>query len=759
MKWWRAEKNCRVAADDTDDYTRRTRALDRLGILLGARVRRDVDLAPYTTYKVGGPASLFVTARNIDDLHAVSSALREQRVPLLVIGRGSNLLVSDDGFEGLALVLGEFAEEIVLPQAPAVPRVVAGGAVPLPVLARQCAARGLTGFEWGVGVPGSVGGAVRMNAGGHGSDIASSIEVAKIFHLGKGIVANVKASDLGLRFRGSDLGPELVVLSATFALSWGDKAASEAEMAEIVRWRREHQPGGQNAGSVFVNPEPGGGSSGAIIDRLGLRGFRIGSAEVSSKHANFIQCDPDGSADDVVAVMTHVRGRVRDELGIDLRSEVRLVGFDPQVAEAAGAARDDWRADARGVTTALDRVFGPLAGDETLSVVTIAPPLPDDAVAELAELFAPTGEIARPTSTMSSSAAPDSTPTSESSGATPSDSPSDSPTSATPGDTPVAPVVDISAAVTTTSAPRGPVVIDDTALRLPHERTEGSAAITVDDESRSGSVTIDPTSPFADPRTGVVDDDSLAAVIVDDRLTRRRLPRWLRVRRVSPLVALGIFIVLLSLTLVVLASPIFAVRRIEVTGLTYTDAVLLESVKESLNGASVFTADLDSAKRRLEGDPWVRSARLAWYLPDRVVIEIDERTPVAWFVGVDNRSRVLDREGRVLQVLEGQPTQFLKIEGVGPNLAAGTVTTPVYTGAAQLATSLPPDIAQRVKHLNVDGPEQLGMTLKTGTVVKLGAPVDLRYKLVIVATVLAQQDPKFIVSIDVSSGQAVVQNA
>ena len=754
-----------MAADDTDDYTRRTRALDRLGILLGARVRRDVDLAPYTTYKVGGPASLFVTARNIDDLHAVSSALREQRVPLLVIGRGSNLLVSDDGFEGLALVLGEFAEEIVLPQAPAVPRVVAGGAVPLPVLARQCAARGLTGFEWGVGVPGSVGGAVRMNAGGHGSDIASSIEVAKIFHLGKGIVANVKASDLGLRFRGSDLGPEHVVLSATFALSWGDKTASEAEMAEIVRWRREHQPGGQNAGSVFVNPEPGGGSSGAIIDRLGLRGFRIGSAEVSPKHANFIQCDPDGSADDVVAVMTHVRNRVRDELDIDLRSEVRLVGFAPQVAEAAGAARDDGRAssratnggapEARGVTTGLDRVFGPLAGDETLSVVTIAPPLPDDAVAELAELFAPTGEIARPTSTKSSSAARDSTPTSESSGVTPSDSSS----SATPGDTPVAPVVDISAAVSTPSAPRGPVVIDDTALRLPHERTEGSAAIVIDDELRSGSVTIDPTSPFADPRTGVVDDDSLAAVIVDDRLTRRRLPRWLRLRRVSPLVALGIFIVLLSLTLVVLASPIFAVRRIEVTGLTYTDAVLLESVKESLNGASVFTADLDSAKRRLEGDPWVRSARLAWYLPDRVVIEIDERTPVAWFVGVDNRSRVLDREGRVLQVLEGQPTQFLKIEGVGPNLAAGTVTTPVYTGAAQLATSLPPEIAQRVKHLNVDGPEQLGMTLKTGTVVKLGAPVDLRYKLVIVATVLAQQDPKFIVSIDVSSGQAVVQNA
>ena len=227
-------------ADDTDSYARETRALDRLGILLGARVQRDVKLAAYTTYKVGGPASLLVKARSIDDLHAVSNALREKRVPLLVIGRGSNLLVADEGFAGLVVVLGEFAEQIIWPQQPAVPRVVAGGAVALPVLARQSAARGLTGFEWGVGVPGSVGGGVRMNAGGHGSDMAASLESIKIFHLLKGIVANVAAKDMGLRFRGSDLEPYHVVISASFALSWGDQQASEAEMAEIVRWRREH---------------------------------------------------------------------------------------------------------------------------------------------------------------------------------------------------------------------------------------------------------------------------------------------------------------------------------------------------------------------------------------------------------------------------------------------------------------------------------------------------------------------------------------
>ena len=729
-----------MATDDTDDYARRTRAIDRLGILLGPRARRDVDLAPYTTYKVGGPASILVTAHSIDDLHAVSNALREQKVPVLVVGRGSNLLVADEGFDGLVIVLGEFAQEITWPKRPAPSRVVAGGAVPLPVLARQCATHALTGFEWGVGVPGSVGGAVRINAGGHGSDIASSIESAKVFHLGKGIVANVKAADLGLRFRGSDLQPYHIVLSATFALSWGDQAASEQEMSEIVRWRREHQPGGQNAGSVFVNPEPGGGSAGAIIDRLGLRGLRIGTAEVSTKHANFIQCDEGGSAADVADLMADVRERVFNELGIDLRSEVRLVGFDEETAADAGAQTTGSFEATVGTTralTALDKVFGPLVTDDTLGTATIAPPLPDDAVSELRELFADTGAIARPDDDSGS-------------GETPS---SDTPSApSVSGDTPVADVVDISTASTmrdTAGADQtpSPIVIDDAEHLLPHERPEGSAAIT-----------LDPTSPFADASTGVPGAGGLADVIVDRRIGRQAWWKRLSRRRVSPLVAFAALIGVVSLVLVVLASPIFAVRDIEVSGATYTDPSLLESVEDSIRGASVFTADLDGAQRRLEGDPWVQRARLNWYLPDRVVIEIDERTPVAWFVGVDNRARVLDADGRVLDVLDGQPTQFLKIEGVGPNLPAGTVPTLVYQAAAQLAISFPADIRKQLKHVVVNGPESLGFVLKTGTVVNLGAPVDIRNKLTIVTTVLARQDPEFIAGIDVSSGQPIIDN-
>ena len=707
-------------ADDTDSYARETRALDRLGILLGARVQRDVKLAAYTTYKVGGPASLLVKARSIDDLHAVSNALREKRVPLLVIGRGSNLLVADEGFAGLVVVLGDFAEQIIWPEQPAVPRVVAGGAVALPVLARQSAARGLTGFEWGVGVPGSVGGGVRMNAGGHGSDMAASLESIKIFHLLKGIVANVAAKDVGLRFRGSDLEPYHVVISASFALSWGDQQASEAEMAEIVRWRRERQPGGHNAGSVFVNPAPDGGSAGALIDGLGLRGLRIGTAEVSDKHANFIQVDPGGSADDVAELMALVRARVLSETGVDLHSEVRLVGFDPEVASNAGAqvggTSNNAPNDSSGGTR-LDALFGPLVSDDnTLSAVVISPPLPDEAVVELSELFADTGAITRP---------------------------DDTPSVADTSQTPVGEVVDISTAIQAREVQQAaagePVVIDDAQHLLPHERSEASTGV-------SGAV-----STFANTA-------ALGDVIVDDRIGRRtwwkRVPRL----RVSPLVGFGVLIAVFSLTLVILASPLFAVRQIDVTGVTYSDPALLGNVSDSLRGASVFTADLEGAQRRLEGDPWVRQARLNWYLPNRVVIEIEERRAVAWFVGVDNRARVLDIDGRVLEVLDGQPTQFMKIEGVGPNLPPGTVTTLVYQAAAQLANSLPADLLPQVRHVFVDGPEALGITLKKGTIITLGAPVDVRNKLTQVMVLLTQQDVSFIAAIDVSSGQPVIAN-
>jgi UDP-N-acetylmuramate dehydrogenase len=306
------------------------RAVDIAAEILGAAATRSEPLAPLTTYRVGGPAALFVRARSVGDLERVAAARRASGLPVLVVGRGSNLLVADGGFAGIAVAVAELAGGIDLPDDASEPVVTAGGGVALPVLARRSAAAGLSGLEWAVGVPGSVGGAVRMNAGGHGSDIAACLLDVDVFDLSapEPTVVTMAREAIGLRFRGSDLTDDHVVVSARLGVSRGDRAAAEATIAEIVRWRREHQPGGQNCGSVFVNPVPGEVSAGSLVDGLGLRGFRIGTAWVSEKHANFVQASEGGSAADVRAVIEAVRRRVAEATGFWLRSEVRLVGFD-----------------------------------------------------------------------------------------------------------------------------------------------------------------------------------------------------------------------------------------------------------------------------------------------------------------------------------------------------------------------------------------------------------------------------------------------
>lgn len=283
----------------------------------------DEPLAPHTTYRVGGPALVFATPRTLDELEVVGEVAHETGLSVLTIGRGSNLLVADAGFAGIVVSVSALGESIEFEGA----AVTAGGAVALPVLARRCVAAGRVGFEWAVGVPGSVGGAVRMNAGGHGSDMAASLLGAHVFDLRTADVAWLPVAALGLGFRSSDLCDHQVVIDARLQLSIGDAVTAEATLSEIVRWRREHQPGGQNAGSVFVNPIPGELPAAVLIDRLGLRGFRIGGAFVSDKHANFIQATDGATAADVRAVMEHVRAAVREASGYSLRSEVRLVGF------------------------------------------------------------------------------------------------------------------------------------------------------------------------------------------------------------------------------------------------------------------------------------------------------------------------------------------------------------------------------------------------------------------------------------------------
>ena len=296
--------------------------LDGAAGLLGDLAQRDVPLGPLTTYRVGGAAALFVEAGSIEDLTAVARAVAATGVPTLVVGKGSNLLVADAGFSGVALVLGEDFARI-----DARGTVVrAGGAAALPVVARRTVREGLTGFEWAVGVPGSIGGAVRMNAGGHGSDMAASLVDARIVDLRTGADERVAASDLDLGYRQSNVTASRVVVEATLGLAAGDREAGERTLSEIVGWRRANQPGGQNAGSVFTNPPRD--SAGRLIDAAGCKGLRVGTAAVSTKHANFFQADAGGSADDVVALMAEVRRRVLDRAGVDLHPETRMVGFE-----------------------------------------------------------------------------------------------------------------------------------------------------------------------------------------------------------------------------------------------------------------------------------------------------------------------------------------------------------------------------------------------------------------------------------------------
>lgn len=293
---------------------------------VGLDVHGDKALAPLTTYGVGGNGSCVVKVSSTDQLVAVSQVLRRHPgVETLVMGRGSNLLIADTGFDGVVIVMSPASTENAVTVDNDI--VEAGGAMLMPVLARRSVGAGRGGLEWCVGIPGTVGGAVRMNAGGHGADMAASVVDATVLSLRSGQFVRVSAEQLGFYFRGSALSSNHVVLSVRMKTAAQEPTTGTTEINAVVAWRREHQPGGRNAGSVFVNPGEGDDSAGALIDSAGLRGFTIGVVSVSEKHANFIQAGEGSTAVDIAAVMSHVQSTVEVVHGIRLYSEVCLVGF------------------------------------------------------------------------------------------------------------------------------------------------------------------------------------------------------------------------------------------------------------------------------------------------------------------------------------------------------------------------------------------------------------------------------------------------
>lgn len=287
-------------------------------------------LAPLTTYKLGGPARWYLEASDEEALRRAGIALSEEPVPVLVLGRGSNVVIADAGFDGLVVRLGtdfswiRFEDE---------GNVAAGGATAVPGLARVAAREGRGGLEFLAGIPGSVGGAVRMNAGCHGSDTADWLLHARIVDLADGALSERSPEALGLRYRHSELGALEVVTAAHFRTVPVEREEGERRIREITRWRRQHQPGGTlNAGSVFKNPP--GDAAGRIIDAMGLKGYRVGGASVSEKHANFFVAHSEATAQDVYDLVWAVRKRVGEETGVWLDPEVQFAGgFRPSPEE------------------------------------------------------------------------------------------------------------------------------------------------------------------------------------------------------------------------------------------------------------------------------------------------------------------------------------------------------------------------------------------------------------------------------------------
>ena len=300
----------------------------------------DAPLAAFTSFRLGGAAAILVEAHDESDLVATASVAATSRLPILSLGRGSNLLVSDRGYPGIVVRLGRGFEWI----ADSGDGLEAGGATPLPRLANRAAGRGLSGLEFAVAIPASLGGAVRMNAGAHGSSLAEVLDWVRLYRLGETAPAVLPATELGMRYRSTTLDDNDVVCAARLALIPAPPGEG-GEIARRMQRYRDHraatQPGeARNAGSMFKNPagSPAGVSAGRLIEEAGMKGHRAGRAEVSDKHANFFLARPGATAQDVHRLLVEVQAAVLERTGVLLTPEVRLIGTfeQPGLLRAGG---------------------------------------------------------------------------------------------------------------------------------------------------------------------------------------------------------------------------------------------------------------------------------------------------------------------------------------------------------------------------------------------------------------------------------------
>lgn len=298
-------------------------AIYRLSEQIDTDVAEGERLARHTSYRIGGPAALFVTCHSYHALRRTMEILTREEVPWVVLGKGSNVLVADEGYEGAVVTLGsEFARFTLAEDGSTI---TAGAAAMLPRLTNEALTRGLTGLEFAVGIPGTVGGAVSMNAGTREEWIGQRVRDVVTMRPGAGI-RHYFHDDVAWGYRGTSLPHDEIVLEASFELAPALKTEVRERMERLLTRRRKSQPlGSATCGSIFKNPA--GERAGALIEDCGLKGFSVGGAEVSSVHANFIVNKGTARARDVLEVIRHVHGKVKERHGIELQTEVKFLGF------------------------------------------------------------------------------------------------------------------------------------------------------------------------------------------------------------------------------------------------------------------------------------------------------------------------------------------------------------------------------------------------------------------------------------------------
>ncbi|MDT0159487.1 MULTISPECIES: UDP-N-acetylmuramate dehydrogenase [unclassified Bacillus (in: firmicutes)] len=296
--------------------------ISRLKDMQVGKVKEQEPLANHTTMKIGGPADLFVEPSSIDNFIKTMELIREHNIKWRVIGRGSNLLVSDKGIEGAVIKLGPGLDKLEVDGS----EVTAGGGFSIVSLSVQISRKGLSGLEFASGIPGSVGGAVYMNAGAHGSDISKILKKAFVL-FEDGTMEWLTNEQMKFSYRTSVLQKERpgIVLEAVFSLQEGERDSIVAEMQKNKDYRKETQPYNYPcAGSIFRNPLPQ--YAGQLIESAGLKGHSIGGAKISELHGNFIVNAGSASAEDVLGLIEHVKDTIYSQFKVKMETEVEIIG-------------------------------------------------------------------------------------------------------------------------------------------------------------------------------------------------------------------------------------------------------------------------------------------------------------------------------------------------------------------------------------------------------------------------------------------------